>query len=169
MLQERVSCAGQVRPLQELRRLMLGERDWVNVPHPIHLLHAFQTKTQSTGQQNRLQILVSFRWCGQLPPQDCMSVIFRVRVVEPPLQDLLQEVHVSQLPTLHWTGKQLHRRLLRRLQAFEGVITTANTIRVRNRVEKRVISRKTICYLQVFRDASRILAVKRGAKLPSYK
>lgn len=73
-----------------------------------------------------------------------MSVISRVRVVEPPLQDLLQEVHASQLPTLHWTGKQLHRRLLRRLQAFEGVITTANTIRVRNRVEKRVISRKTI-------------------------
>lgn len=81
---------------------------------------------------------------GQFPPQDCRWIIFRVRLVVPPLQGWLQAAQTLHSPTLQLVGGQLNFRLLRRLQEFEGVKMTATTASTSIRVPQRVMARKQI-------------------------
>ena len=62
VLQDFVSLLGQDLPLHELYLVMIGEREWLDIPHPIHGPQELQLYRQFTGQQLELHVFVSFRW-----------------------------------------------------------------------------------------------------------
>ena len=68
----------------------------------------------------------------------------RVRVVVPPLQVRLQAAQALHWLNLQSVRLQINRRLLRRLQEFEGVKMTATTANASMRVAQRVMARKKI-------------------------
>ena len=67
-----------------------------------------------------------------------------MRVVVPPLQVRLQAAQALHWLNLQSVRLQLNRRLLRRLQEFEGVKMTATTANASMRVAQRVMARKKI-------------------------
>ena len=62
VLQDFVSLLGQDLPLHELYFVMIGEREWLDIPHPKHGPQELQLYRQFTGQQLELHVFVSFRW-----------------------------------------------------------------------------------------------------------
>ena len=67
-----------------------------------------------------------------------------MRVVVPPLQVRLQAAQALHWLNLQSVRLQINRRLLRRLQEFEGVKMTATTANASMRVAQRVMARKKI-------------------------
>ena len=67
-----------------------------------------------------------------------------MRVVVPPLQVRLQAAQALHWLNLQSVGLQINRRLLRRLQEFEGVKMTATTANASMRVAQRVMARKKV-------------------------
>ena len=67
-----------------------------------------------------------------------------MRVVVPPLQVRLQAAQALHWLNLQSVGLQINRRLLRRLQGFEGVKMTATIANASMRVAQRVMARKKI-------------------------
>lgn len=51
VLQDFVSLVGQDLPLHELCLVMIGEREWLDIPHPKHGAQELQLYRQFTGQQ----------------------------------------------------------------------------------------------------------------------
>ena len=67
-----------------------------------------------------------------------------MRVVVPPLQVRLQAAQALHWLNLQSVGLQINRRLLRRLQEFEGVKMTATIANTSTRVAQPVMARKKI-------------------------
>ena len=67
-----------------------------------------------------------------------------MRVVVPPLQVRLQAAQALHWLNLQSVRLQINRRLLRRLQEFEGVKMTATTANASMRVAQRVMARKKV-------------------------
>ena len=67
-----------------------------------------------------------------------------MRVVVPPLQVRLQAAQALHWLNLQSVRLQLNRRLLRRLQEFEGVKMTVTTANASTRVAQLVMARKKI-------------------------
>ena len=61
VLQDLVCLEGQEFPLHRLYLYMVGEREWLDIPHPEHELQEPQEYKQSTGQQLELHVFVSVK------------------------------------------------------------------------------------------------------------
>ena len=62
VLQDLVCFEGQDFPLHRLYLCIVGEREWLDIPHPEHELQEPQEYKQFTGQQLELHVFVSLRW-----------------------------------------------------------------------------------------------------------
>ena len=61
VLQDLVCLEGQEFPLHRLYLCMVGEREWLDIPHPEHGLQEPQEYKQFTGQQLELHVFVSVK------------------------------------------------------------------------------------------------------------
>jgi len=61
VLQDLVCLEGQEFPLHRLYLYMVGEREWLDIPHPEHELQEPQEYKQFTGQQLELHLFLSVK------------------------------------------------------------------------------------------------------------